>query len=148
MESDLPWITAPEHRPALQCGGHPQRHVTEGSWLSLSHQLLSVNNFSAGCGTLCSLRFHVVGFCLTWSCAGRSLWVHMDLSPIMPGRCCFLGIVHISGSYNLSISLPHRSPSLEERAVIKSSHSGWAPWSLSHPSTLSSWGLCNSSHLL
>lgn len=75
-----------------------------------SHQLLSVNNFSAGYGTLCNLRFFVVGFSLTWSYTGQSLWVHMYICPIMPGRYCFLRIIHISGSYNLSIPSSSQIP--------------------------------------
>lgn len=45
------------------------------------------------------IPFSVLGFGLVWVYAGllllsQSLWVHIGISPIVSGRCFFLGIIH------------------------------------------------------
>lgn len=43
-------------------------------------------------------QFSVLEFCGAWTCTGlctlpHSLWVQMCVSPVVSGRCCFLGVI-------------------------------------------------------
>lgn len=75
--------------------------------------------------------FSLLGFCLSWArqdlCVmSQSPWVHVNISIVLPGSHCCLGVFHHFWSYSL-FSSSTKSMSLEWRGFVKISHSKFSP---------------------